>query len=95
MKQQTIKEVLSEVGGIQEADYRLYLMRDDETVFYVGQSRNPHNRFLSHLGMDRRSSMAYDSLYDERRNLCCYSSEGLPPETPEAAFPPVPSFPLV
>jgi hypothetical protein len=56
MKQQTIKEVLSENGGIQEADYRLYLMRDGETVFYVGQSRNPHNRFLSHLGMDGRSS---------------------------------------
>ena len=56
MKQQTIKDTLSQGGGIQEADYRLYLIRDGETVFYVGQSRNPHNRFLSHLGMDGRSS---------------------------------------
>ena len=56
MKQQTIKEVLSEDGDVQEADYRLYLVREGETVFYVGQAKNTYNRLLAHLGMDGRSA---------------------------------------
>ena len=55
MKQQTIKEAISDESKFQEADYRLYLIRDGETVFYIGQSQNTHNRLLSHLGLYGRS----------------------------------------
>jgi hypothetical protein len=59
MKQQTIKEALSHEAVIQEADYRLYLIRDKKTVFYVGQAKNTYNRFLSHMGLDGRSGKSH------------------------------------
>lgn len=49
MKQLTIREMLQEEPGIMTEDYRLYMIRDGETVFYVGQAGNPYNRFLSHI----------------------------------------------
>ncbi len=50
MKRQTIKEVLAHEAGLQEAEYHLYIIREDETVFYIGQAGNTYNRLLYHLG---------------------------------------------
>lgn len=54
MQRQTIKEFLEHKPGIQAEEYRLYIFRDDETVFYVGQAENTQKRFLAHLGVDGR-----------------------------------------
>jgi hypothetical protein len=51
-----IKKVEAEKLGEQAEDYRLYLIHDGETVFYVGQSQNPYNRFLAHMGLAGRNA---------------------------------------
>jgi hypothetical protein len=55
MQQQTIKEVLEHEPGIRAEEFRVYVIRDEQTVFYVGQSQNTYNRFLAHLGLDERT----------------------------------------
>jgi len=56
MLQMTIKEVitkyLKEENGIQKERYCIYLIKDEETVLYVGQAGNPYDRFISHIGED-------------------------------------------
>ena len=53
MQRMTIKEwaekVETNATGMQAEHYRIYVIRDGETVFYVGQSHNPHNRLLEHM----------------------------------------------
>jgi len=53
----TIKEwaekVETNATGMQAEHYRIYVIRDGETVFYVGQSHNPHNRLLEHMALSR------------------------------------------
>lgn len=38
--------------------YLLYLVRDDETVFYIGQSYSPLDRLQSHMGLSWRGEQA-------------------------------------
>lgn len=59
----TIKEMLQKQPGIQVIRYRLYLIRDGEVVFYVGQSTNPYNRFLSHMSLDGRNGPSHTGTF--------------------------------
>lgn len=56
MLQMTIKEALlkwkQDQRGIRAEFYQIYVIREEETVFYVGKSGDPEARLLSHLGMD-------------------------------------------
>lgn len=61
MLEMTIEEVITKYlrsqteiqkAKIQMERYCIYLIRDGETVLYVGQSTNPYNRFISHIGED-------------------------------------------
>lgn len=54
----TIKQVVEDREPINAA-YRLYVIRDDETAFYVGQSINAYNRILAHLGLDGRGNTSH------------------------------------
>lgn len=60
MLQMTLKEFAIKVRqnetGIREQPYEIYVIRDEETIFYVGKSVNPEDRLLSHLGMDWRAN---------------------------------------
>lgn len=55
MQRLTIKEWAEKVEagytGVKAEDYRIYILRDTETVFYVGQSINPFGRLQEHLGL--------------------------------------------
>jgi hypothetical protein len=59
----TIKEMLQKQPGIQVIRYRLYLIRDGEVVFYVGQSTNPYNRFLSYMSLDGRNGPSHTGTF--------------------------------
>jgi len=47
----TIGEVINQV--IDTSEHHLYVYRDGDTVFYVGQSGSPADRLMEHLGKDR------------------------------------------
>ena len=49
----TIQEALSK--RLKTDGHYVYLYRDDDTVFYVGQSRHPLRRFYQHMGKYRGS----------------------------------------
>ena len=40
---------------------QLYVVRDGDTIFYVGQSKSIESRFLEHLGISARGWPAYES----------------------------------
>ena len=46
----TIKEAIKFTGVIEEP-CTLYMVRDGETVFYIGKSGSPINRILQHMGL--------------------------------------------
>lgn len=56
MLQMTVKEVITKYlrqpPGIRTEPYCIYLIKDGETVLYIGQSGNPYNRFIAHIGQD-------------------------------------------
>jgi len=56
MLQMTIKDILIKARqdrrGIRQELYHIYLIQEEETVFYVGKASNPENRLLAHLGFD-------------------------------------------
>lgn len=48
----TIGELLDgKLDDLDRRGHRLYLVRDGETVFYIGKSRNPIDRLWQHLGL--------------------------------------------
>lgn len=53
MQNTTIGQILDETVS-REANYHIYLVRENETVFYIGQSSSIYDRLESHLGMDWR-----------------------------------------
>ena len=54
MKRQTIKEALEDEPDVRVETYHVYVIREGDTVFYVGQSKNTKTRLHGHLGYDER-----------------------------------------
>lgn len=56
MLQMTLKEFAIKVRqnkpSMREQPYEIYVIRDEETIFYVGKSVDPEDRLLGHMGMD-------------------------------------------
>lgn len=51
----TVREIIDDSVGNYGNNTRIYLVRDGDVVFYVGQSIDMHTRMRDHLGMSGRS----------------------------------------
>ena len=52
MQRATIGEILDRTLQREVTDCRIYLVRDDDIAFYIGQSSTIYDRLESHMGMD-------------------------------------------
>lgn len=66
MIQTTMQAILNDtITSQQLQDHYLYLVRDEEVVFYVGQVLNPVERLESHVGLHwRRSKSLFGKLFE-------------------------------
>lgn len=71
MRTITIKDVFDgtyAAEDLPEEAYRIYVVREGEIVFYIGQSSDVPNRLLEHFAhIGRGSSSALGGFYDEHK----------------------------